>query len=342
MSNFIIVICAIFLSVYFTEQTQTLSEEYINHINRVAKTWKAGYNFPIDTSIEKLKLLLGLKKGEGNFKGTIKVRDPLYVTDYLIPPSFDARTQWPNCTTIGQVRDQGNCGSCWAISTAGAFGDRLCVATNGSFNQLLSIDELTFCCGKSCGNGCFGGIPYKAWEYFINHGVVTGGNYGTSDGCEPYRIKPCFNEKGQYTYTCKYGFFKYNHKCVSECYGNKTIDYTSDHYKTKIVYYIMGVSTMQYDIMRYGPIEMSFSVFHDFFNYKSGVYTKTEGASYAGGHSVKLIGWGEEYGIPYWLAINSWGVQWGDNGLFKIRRGINECNCENEPTAGVPKVKNIY
>jgi len=57
-----------------------------------------------------------------------------------------------------------------------------------------------------------------------------------------------------------------------------------------------------------------------------------------GGHSVKLIGWGEENGVLYWLMVNSWGEQWGANGLFKIRRGTNECGVEGSPTAGVPLV----
>lgn len=69
-----------------------------------------------------------------------------------------------------------------------------------------------------------------------------------------------------------------------------------------------------------------------------GVYQKTEDALYLGAHSVKLIGWGEENNVPYWLIVNSWGEQFGNNGLFKIRRGNNECGIEEEPTAGVPLV----
>jgi len=70
----------------------------------------------------------------------------------------------------------------------------------------------------------------------------------------------------------------------------------------------------------------------------TGIYHKTEDAEEIGGHSVKLIGWGVEHGVKYWLLVNSWGTEWGDNGLFKIRRGTNECGIEGSPTAGVPLV----
>lgn len=53
-------------------------------------------------------------------------------------------------------------------------------------------------------------------------------------------------------------------------------------------------------------------------------------------HSVKLIGWGEENGVPYWMLVNSWGSDWGENGTFRIRRGTNECGIEKEVTAGIP------
>lgn len=69
-----------------------------------------------------------------------------------------------------------------------------------------------------------------------------------------------------------------------------------------------------------------------------GVYVKSENATKMGGHAVKLIGWGEEYGVPYWLMINSWNDNWGDNGVFKIRRGTNECGIDNSTTAGVPVI----
>lgn len=69
-----------------------------------------------------------------------------------------------------------------------------------------------------------------------------------------------------------------------------------------------------------------------------GVYVKTENATFLGGSAAKLIGWGIENGTDYWLMLSSWGTSWGDNGLFKIRKGTNECTVDNSMTAGIPEV----
>jgi len=53
---------------------------------------------------------------------------------------------------------------------------------------------------------------------------------------------------------------------------------------------------------------------------------------------VKMIGWGVEGGVKYWLVANSWNTDWGDNGYFKIIRGIDECGIESELVAGEMKI----
>jgi len=80
--------------------------------------------------------------------------------------------------------------------------------------------------------------------------------------------------------------------------------------------------------MTHGPVEVLFNVYSDFRTYKGGVYKKSPTAILSGGHAVKMLGWGVENGTPYWLCANSWGPSWGDNGFFKILRGVDECGIE--------------
>ncbi|KIH58300.1 papain family cysteine protease, partial [Ancylostoma duodenale] len=54
--------------------------------------------------------------------------------------------------------------------------------------------------------------------------------------------------------------------------------------------------------------------------------------------AIKLIGWGSENGVPYWLVANSWNSDWGENGYFRMLRGTNECGIENQVVAGMMKV----
>ena len=55
-------------------------------------------------------------------------------------------------------------------------------------------------------------------------------------------------------------------------------------------------------------------------SYKKGIYHHTTG-DFLGGHAVKIIGWGEDNGVQYWIAANSWSTSWGENGHFKIKIG---------------------
>ena len=58
-----------------------------------------------------------------------------------------------------------------------------------------------------------------------------------------------------------------------------------------------------------------------------------------GGHAVKVLGYGVENGVKYWLCANSWNEEWGDQGYFKILRGNDECGIESEGVAGLPDIQ---
>ena len=69
----------------------------------------------------------------------------------------------------------------------------------------------------------------------------------------------------------------------------------------------------------------------------SGVYHHVTGEK-IGGHAVRVLGYGTEKGESYWLVANSWNSEWGDQGLFKIKSGTNDCNSEENFQTSEPKV----
>jgi cathepsin B len=91
-------------------------------------------------------------------------------------------------------------------------------------------------------------------------------------------------------------------------------------YKAKAVQSAGSPTSIKNLIAAGGPVETGFTVYEDFFAYKSGIYHHVSGGV-AGGHAVKIIGWGVEAGTNFWIVANSWGTSWGINGTFKIKQG---------------------
>jgi hypothetical protein len=86
------------------------------------------------------------------------------------------------------------------------------------------------------------------------------------------------------------------------------------------------------ELMKGGPVNFVVKAYDEFIKYKGGIYEvrNTGGTSvHAGGHAMTLVGWGEENGIPYWLVQNSWGRSWGEDGMGRIRMGVNAAGCED-------------
>ncbi|KAJ1374495.1 peptidyl-prolyl cis-trans isomerase cpr6 [Parelaphostrongylus tenuis] len=179
--------------------------------------------------------------------------------------------------------------------------DRICIASNEKIQVTLSADDLLSCC-KSCGFGCMGGEPLEAWQYWVDHGIVTGSNFTMNQG-----------------------------------YKN----YDDDKFYGRTAYGVKDeVAAIQKEVLTHGPVEVAFEVYEDFLHYAGGVYVHT-GGKLGGGHAVKLIGWGIDQGTPYWLIANSWNTDWGEDGFFRIVRGVDECGIESGVVGGIPKLTNI-
>lgn len=145
-----------------------LSDELVNFINKQNTTWQAGHNF-FNVEVSYLKKLCGTFLGGPKLPRRVEFAD-----DIKLPESFDAREQWPNCPTIKEIRDQGSCGSCWAFGAVEAISDRICIHTNGHVNVEVSAEDMLTCCGGQCGDGCNGGYPSGAWNFWTKKASCPG------------------------------------------------------------------------------------------------------------------------------------------------------------------------
>eukprot|EP00930_Biecheleria_cincta_P057532 TRINITY_DN43452_c0_g1_i1.p1 TRINITY_DN43452_c0_g1~~TRINITY_DN43452_c0_g1_i1.p1 ORF type:complete len:746 (-),score=151.36 TRINITY_DN43452_c0_g1_i1:64-2250(-) len=339
--------------------------EGLNSLTRLARInaeafghWEAApYDFWDGLTVDRLVPSLGTKIGP--LKLPLRQGDParIHGASFLkarlaVPPSFDARAHWPACISIGLIRNQGPCGSCWAVAAATVMSDRFCIAAskrlgnasgNTSLIQLSDLQALMLApeqmvdCDET-NNGCQGGRLDDAWTYLKDHGVPR-------ESCSPYRHCPVPTSK-----QCFYGDASQLPKkpdnkrsCTGQCVNGDKMDV----FQVSAAYAVAkprDVVALQRELLERGPVEVAFFVFSDFMNYKRGTYFRTP-AAYGplGGHAVRLLGWGTEEQldhdpVDYWLVANSWSVNWGMGGLFRIRRGTNECGIETTPAAGLPKL----
>ncbi|CDW88954.1 cathepsin b [Stylonychia lemnae] len=212
-----------------------------------------------------------------------------------VPTSFDSRTRWGDC--IHPIRNQARCGSCWAFGASEALSDRFCIHSKGNVHGVLSAQDLVSC--NKANHACNGGWLDKAWKYFEANGIP-------SEDCEPY--KSSGGKVPQCPAACANGQKMRRYKCVA---GSTKVARGAD--ATKALIYSSG------------PVETAFTVYSDFFSYRSGIYHHVKGPA-KGGHAVKIIGWGVQGQEKYWIVANSWGAGWGMKGFFHIREndsGIN-------------------
>jgi cathepsin B len=315
-----------------------LSDDLINYVNNIANTtWKAGPTNRFKT-ISDIRRVLGVLPNPNKEAEKLTVSKQWHdVRGYSdIPDSFDSRQKWPNCPSINEIRDQANCGSCWAFGAVEAMTDRICIHSNGQMKPRLGAEDLLTCCGFLCGDGCNGGFPLNAWKFYQHHGIVTGGSYETKSGCQPYAFPSCSHHVIGPKPPCKGDAS--TPKCQKKCQPSYNKTYEQDkHYGATTYSVDSSVQQIQTEIMKNGPVEGAFTVYADFPNYKSGVYQHVSGGQ-LGGHAIRVLGWGTENNTPYWLVANSWNPTWGDKGFFKIKRGNDECGIESGIVAGLPKL----
>jgi len=307
--------------------------------HRSDMTWKAGYTERFAGKTFGYAASLCGTDLELERRDNAKLSRKQLTVPANLPDNFDARANWPQCPIIAHIRDQADCGSCWAFGSTEAFNDRKCIASNGTFTRELAAQDTTSCCDfwNCLSMGCGGGQPSAAWSWFVSHGVVTGGDYaavGKGDSCWPYQLPMCAHHVNDPNIANCSSTEVSAPACSSTCSesGYPTA-YAQDKIKATKSYSVSGEQQIMTEIMMNGPVTGAFTVYADLLLYKSGVYSHTTGDE-LGGHAIKIFGWGVENGQKYWWVANSWNNGWGDNGSFKILRGSNECGIEGQISAG--------
>ncbi|XP_071098848.1 cathepsin L-like [Haliotis cracherodii] len=276
--------------------------EYIQQHNleadRGVHSFRVGINEYADMPNEEfVRVMNGYKMQEQRPKA------PTYM-----PPSnvgdLPATVDWRTKGYVTEVKNQGQCGSCWAFSSTGSLeGQHF-----KKYNKLVSLSEqnLVDCSTKQGNMGCGGGLMDQAFTYIkVNDGIDT---------------------ETSYPYEAANGKCRFNKANV----GANDTGYTDVKSKSE--------SDLQSAVATVGPIAVAIDASHMSFQlYKSGVYHYIFCSQTRLDHGVLAVGYGTDSGKDYWLVKNSWGATWGQQGYIMMSRNRDN-NCGIATQASYPTV----
>ena len=270
----------------------TSVHNWINEHNASGANWTAGHNQFSDWTHAEYKAILGY------------VEDDSIEKEFTVFEETNADSvDWVTKGAVTPVKDQGQCGSCWAFSSTGALEGAHFVTAG----ELLSFSEqqLVDCSGLRYGNlGCNGGMQARAFKYLESHKAEL---------------------ESVYPYTS--GTTKKKSSCAYSSDSKTSVDVT------KYTNVTANSPSQMKAALQQQPLAVSIEADKRVFQtYHSGVLDSSACGTKLD-HAVLAVGYGSENGQEYWLVKNSWNTTWGDKGYIKlaIQDGDGICGVQMGP-----------
>ncbi|XP_067824762.1 procathepsin L-like [Heptranchias perlo] len=260
-------------------------------------TFTVGMNQFGDLTTEEFRQLLNASSKKEADNSTCKMFTAQENVE--LPPTVD----WRPKGYITPVKDQGQCGSCWAFSTTGVLEGQVFKKTG----KLISLSEQYLMdCSRAVGNaGCNGGSVMAGFLFIKEKGIAS--------------------EKS-YPYTAKDGDCTFNQNdIVATCKGVKQIPKNSE-------------ADLAAAVAMVGPISAGIDAEHrSFMLYKSGIFYEPHCSPVKLDHGILVVGYGTENQKPFWIVKNSWGANWGNKGYVHMSKDMDN-NCGIASNAVYPEV----
>ena len=275
------VIYSSILDISLQDISWTMNDRYIHEHNQQHLSYEVGHN-----QFSEVSFIDGKNPQTHHYLKHPREPEDVYEESLEVPTQVD----WRYKGDVSSVKDQGECGSCWAFSATGALESAWSIHHHQLYN--LSEQELVDCGDSYGNNGCSGGMMDNAFKYIIQNGLCSNASYpyiGTDSTCS--------------NTTCTK---------VVKMKHFKDIPSRNEHA-------LMHAVSKQ-------PVSVAIQAnLQSFQLYKSGIYSDP----FCGDdldHGVLLVGYGYDstWNMTYWIIKNSWGSKWGEKGYMKIRKDIND------------------